>query len=285
MKIGSSDISAAYIGSTAINKVYIGSTEVWSSFDPDAAAFFARVTTAGGSLSATEQTAVNTLVIQMKADGIWSKMKAVYPMVGASAAACAQNLKSSSFTGTFTSGWTFASTGATPNGTSAYFNTTLSPNGNLMATSTHISYYSRTLTTTNAGIEAGVWDSGFLNGIQMALNRSGVGTYLIINTNSGTQINSATQDSDGFFIGTRTANNFVEYFKNNSSIGTNSNTYTTGLSSNNIYIGAGNDFGTASKFSSKECGFSSIGDGLSSAEASDFYTAVQAFQTTLSRQV
>jgi len=32
MKIGSSDISAAYIGSTAINKVYIGSTEVWSSF-------------------------------------------------------------------------------------------------------------------------------------------------------------------------------------------------------------------------------------------------------------
>jgi len=32
MKIGSSDISAAYIGSTAINKVYIGSTEVWSSY-------------------------------------------------------------------------------------------------------------------------------------------------------------------------------------------------------------------------------------------------------------
>jgi len=32
MKIGSSDISAAYIGSTAINKVYIGSTEVWTSF-------------------------------------------------------------------------------------------------------------------------------------------------------------------------------------------------------------------------------------------------------------
>lgn len=32
MKIGSSDISAAYIGSTAVNKVYIGSTEVWSSF-------------------------------------------------------------------------------------------------------------------------------------------------------------------------------------------------------------------------------------------------------------
>ncbi len=57
--------------------------------DPDAAAFFARVTAAGGTLSATEQTAVNTLVVQMKADGIWTAMKAIYPMVGASAAACA----------------------------------------------------------------------------------------------------------------------------------------------------------------------------------------------------
>jgi hypothetical protein len=70
-------------------------------YDSDAQAFFDRVTTAGGSLSTTEQDAVNTLVVQMKADGIWTKMKAVYPMVGASAAACAQNLKSSSFTGSF----------------------------------------------------------------------------------------------------------------------------------------------------------------------------------------
>ena len=41
-------------------------------FDPDALAFFARVTAAGGTLSATEKTAVNTLVVQMKADGTLS---------------------------------------------------------------------------------------------------------------------------------------------------------------------------------------------------------------------
>jgi hypothetical protein len=29
---------------------------------------------------------VNTLVVQMKADGTWTSMKAIYPMVGASAA-------------------------------------------------------------------------------------------------------------------------------------------------------------------------------------------------------
>jgi hypothetical protein len=100
-------------------------TKKIAAFDADAQAFFNRVTAAGGSLTATEQTAVNTLVLELKGYSIWSSMKAIYPMVGASAAACAQNLKSASFTGTFTSGWTFASTGVTPNGTSAFMNTTL----------------------------------------------------------------------------------------------------------------------------------------------------------------
>lgn len=32
MKIGSTDITAAYLGSTSLSKVYVGSTEVWSSY-------------------------------------------------------------------------------------------------------------------------------------------------------------------------------------------------------------------------------------------------------------
>ena len=79
--------------------------------DADAQAYINRVYTAGGTLTNTEANAVNQLTIDMKAAGVWTAMKAVYPMVGSSAAACAQNLKSSSFTGTFSSGWTFASTG------------------------------------------------------------------------------------------------------------------------------------------------------------------------------
>jgi hypothetical protein len=73
---------------------YSNIISVTTLIDPDAAAFFQRVTDAGGSLSTTEQDAIFTLVADLKADGIWSKMKAIYPMVGASAAACAQNLKS-----------------------------------------------------------------------------------------------------------------------------------------------------------------------------------------------
>jgi hypothetical protein len=263
----------------------IGSSIV--QFDPDALAFFARVTAAGGTLSATEQTATNQLVLDLKANSLWTPMKAIYPMVGASAEACAQNLKSSSFTGTFTAGWTFASTGATPNGTSAYMNMNLIPNNVLSsANSTHISYYSRTLTSTNGGVEIGVWDFGFVNGIQFGVNRLGVGTYVILNAATGTQlVVSPTQDSTGFFYASRTADNLLKYFKNNSLIGTDNVARTTGLSINNVFLSAGNDFGTASKFSNKECALASIGDGLTDTEASNFYAAVQAFQTTLSRQV
>ena len=65
---------------------------------------------------------------------------------------------------------------------------------------------------------------------------------------------------------------------------------TGGLSSNapmnlNVFIGAYNNGGSASNYSVRECAFASIGDGLTDTQASDFYTAVQAMQTTLSRQV
>ena len=116
-----------------------------ASVDADALAFFGRVTAAGGTLSTTEKQAVNQLVVDMKTYGIWSSMKAIYPMVGASAAACAQNLKSSSFTGTFTSGVTFASTGVTGNGTSDYFNTAYNPvTQSDSQTSFYMSIYIRT---------------------------------------------------------------------------------------------------------------------------------------------
>jgi hypothetical protein len=259
-----------------------------SGIDADWLAYYNRVIAAGGSLSTTEQNATKTLVADLKANGLWTPMKAIYPMVGASAAACAQNLKSSSFTGTFSSGWTFASTGVTPNGTSAFLNSGLLPSTQLTGTSTHVSYYSRTNTTTNGGVEIGTWNFGYLYGIELALHRSVATpkTYLTINSSSGTNnVSGGTQTSTGLFLGCRASSALATLYRNGSSIGTNTNSVTVQLSSFNIYLGASNDFGTAGAFSNKQCAFASIGDGLTDTQASNFYTAVQAFQTTLSRNV
>ena len=46
-----------------------------------------------------------------------------------------------------------------------------------------------------------------------------------------------------------------------------------------------NSLGTPSGYTTKQCAFASIGSGLTDTEAANFYTAVQAFQTTLGRNV
>lgn len=241
-------------------------------FDADALAFFNRVTTAGGSLSATEQTAINTLVIQMKSDGIWTKMKAIYPMVGASAAACSQNLKSSSFTGTFNGGWTFASTGVKGNGASTYFNTGLNGVSNLSLNNTHISFYCRT-NNSQDGVDMGTENTT----IQYY---SGVLYYRI---NNSTYNNKGTQPSSGMSIASRLSGTTEKFYKNGSLFSTDTNN-STNILNLNLYLGAWNS--SSNIFSTdREYAFCSIGDGLTDTEASNFYTAVQAFQTTLSRQV
>ena len=253
-------------------------------FDADAQAFFDRVTTAGGTLSATEKTAVNQLVLDMKSYSIWSKMKAIYPMVGASSAACAQNLKSSSFTGSFTSGWTFASTGVTPNGTSAYMNTSLTPNGNVSQNSTHLSFYSRTNKLAD-GMDIGVFDGVTTSGLHLGISYGGTSNQMRSRCNSSTASTSYTPtDTRGLFLISRVNSTEFKGYRNNSSVFTLSASSIAPVNIN-ISIGAITTTLGQSDYSTHQCAFSSIGDGLTDTEASNFYTAVQAFQTTLSRNV
>jgi hypothetical protein len=251
-------------------------------FDEDAQAFFDRVDTAGGTLSDTEKEAVNTLVVQMKDDGIWSSMKAIYPMVGASASACAQNLKSSSFTGTFNGGWTFASTGATPNGSNGYMDTTLTPSVDLSQNSNHLSYYSRTNNVASSTIEIGSLNTSPASYFHSHIYYTGNLYFMLLGRSTGVGVGNT--DSLGFFNGNRKNSTTISHFKNGTNLG-DLTASSVALNSEIVFVGAGNINGSSSNFSSRECAFASIGDGLTDTEASDFYTAVQDFQTTLSRNV
>ena len=253
--------------------------------DPDAQSYINRVYTAGGTLTNLEANAVNKLAIDMKAAGLWTSMKAVYPMIGSSAASCAQNLKSSSFTGTFSSGWTFDSTGVTPNGTSAYFNTTFNPTGNLSVNSQCYGYYSRSNTAAGSKREMGGYNSLSLGGnedLGLLIKFTGDIFYSVI---GGTTFPSvANTDSRGLFIMNRTSGTNVKGYKNNSLL-INATQSTVILLNMPIYIGCRNTNTTPSDFTDRECAFSSIGDGLSDTQSSDFYTLVQSFNQTLGRSV
>jgi hypothetical protein len=244
-------------------------------YDADAQAFFDRVTTAGGTLSATEQNAVNTLVIALKADGIWTKMKAIYPMVGASAAACSRNLKSNNFNGTFSSGWTFASTGVTPNGTSAYFDTTL-PNNTMSQNSNCFGVYIRT-TSIKTSSDIAVYNITFGSNIYTNAIPGITGAF-----NNGNNLALANfSNYVGFFLNKRTTSTQIVLQKDSVQT-TISNNSVNLITSNFILSRTGN---ADAEYSNRQNAFAFIGDGLTDTEAANFYTRVQDFQTTLSRQV
>lgn len=246
-------------------------------FDTDATAYFNRVTAAGGTLTNTEKSAVNTLVLSMKSNSIWNSMLAIYPMVGASAAACAQNLKSSSYTGTFSAGWTFSSTGVLPNGTSAFMNTGLAPSV-WTTSSQHMTFYSRT--NLSGDYDMGSYDAGSAKETALLAKLSNLAYWTLSNAFSTVSNTNGT----GYYVVSRTSTTISKLFRNNTELG-NQTTFNNGNNSTAIYISASNRPTGALGFGNKECAFSSLGTGLTDAQVGNLTTAVQAFNTTLSRQV
>lgn len=241
--------------------------------DADAQLFVNRVYTAGGVLSTTELNAVNDLVIDLKADGIWTKMKAIYPMVGASAAACAQNLKSSSFTGVFSTGWTFSSAGAKPNGTSAYMNTNFSWVSADLNNSAFGSYWTDYIATTTSKYYGGYSAAG----VHMINQKSPNGDNYMA---SFTGINANMEN--GFHAINRSSSTSIDFILNNTISSTSSNSSSVYTDSQWIGGVSGN---TQFGYIGWNHALSFFSEGLNSTQWSDFYTAVQSFQTTLSRQV
>lgn len=246
--------------------------------DPDAQAFV----TAANIEDQVQANAVNQLVIDMKAANIWTKMKAVYPFVGGTAASHKWNLKdpqdtNAAFRLVFLGGWTHSSTGAKPNGTNGYADTFLKPATSLTISSAHFSKYNR-----NNDL-AGIKIDGTLDNVNTQFFQQ---NYTAANGVIGSSASIATYtatDTRGLFTVTRIANNAIKVFRNSSQVASNTTTITA-LPNTNVIIGARND-GTIVYYNSYECAFASIGDGLTDTEAANFYTMVQTFNTTLNRQV
>jgi hypothetical protein len=243
--------------------------------DPDAQAFI----NAAAIDDQVQANAINNLVIGLKADGLWTKMKAIYPVVGGSASSHAVNLKTpGTFNLTFTNAWNHASTGMTPNGTSAYANTGFNPlTQSLPRNSAGMGVYNRTDTSTT-----GAHGQRVSNTFEIFERWTNNVAYCYINDSSG-GFQTANLDSRGLFQGSRTASNAIRL-----NINTTQNTgaqASTGDSNGNLWIGASNNGGSGTFFNNREIAFFYIGEGFNNTEMQNIYTRVQAFQTTLNRQV
>jgi SPP1 family predicted phage head-tail adaptor len=252
--------------------------------DSNAKAFFNRVTAAGGSLTSTEQNAVDTLVKSLKSNGVWTKMKAIYPMVGSSASACAQNLKSASYTGSFVGAVTFSSNGILGNSVSGYMNTNFNTNTELTLNNSHISLYSRTQNADAFDQPMKVNDN-LGNDVQLSPDVNGA-SVSFVGVLGGTQGVIATNtDCRGMFLVSRTSATLLRGYKNTTTLGTNTTTGTHTYPNLNLFLLGANANGILNNASSLQIAFATIGDGLSDADVSNLYSSVQTFQTTLNRQI
>lgn len=197
----------------------------------------------------------------------------------------------SRFTGSFSSGWTFASTGMTGNGTSAYMDTGLSPSANLAQNSISGGVYVNANATFGTNLNRtdvllGASNSAvtsFSNGFYLLpMASSDSKDYSRANQDVQTGIPSWT-DPKGFFQVYRTSS--PPYIVKRNTVNANYSWGSTPPTSNNIWIGGLNASGSLVEPSNNRIAFTYIGDGLTDTDASLFYLAVQRYQTLLNRQV
>ena len=267
-----------------------------AALDPDAQAFI----TAAAITDPVQINAINTLVEGMKTDGVWTKMKAIYPFVGGTASTHKWNLKDprdldAAFRLVFSGGWTHSSTGAKPNGVNAYANTFLTPSIHLDYGSA--GYYSRTSTpeidsTNSNGIVIGVRsDNGpSVNNtfnLRVKSNPSNNNDFFFSRTGITTNTSSRAVNASGlgFFVGTLNPSTGVKLYRNGSDMLPTYFNFARTTPNLPIYIGALNDKGVAFEFTLKESAFAHIGDALTNTDVVNLTNRIQTFEVALSRNV
>lgn len=246
-----------------------------SGFDADAQAYF----TATGIVNATIQTGINQLVLDLKAASLWTKMTLISPFPDNSSTHCAYNLKNSVSILTYTGTPTFASTGMTPSAT-AWADTTIS-DSTMTFNDAHISYYSRTA----AG--AGPPDQWI-----MGTNDASSPSHEAATTNGATKqmtaklftgasaiTSAAYANTQGLFTCTNQTD--ARIYRNAVHITSAPGTLVNTNAGVTFLIGSVRNAAGATC----ECAFFTLGTGLSATNVSDLYTVIQAYQTTLARQV
>jgi hypothetical protein len=177
------------------------------------------------------------------------------------------------------------SNGIIGNGTNGYVDTKFNPvSQSSVQNNFSISIYSRTnLAAAQFDIgNSDFWAAG-TKGTNIVTLYSNANRYINIANNNYVTLNPDT-NSLGFYCGLTNGSSTQILYKNGINVLSGTSTQ-SGFSNSNLYISAVNELNIAQQYSSKQYAFGSIGEGLSATEASNFYTAVQNFQTTLTRQV
>jgi len=251
-----------------------------ATYDTDAKAFF----TSSGIQDTVQMNAVNDFVMALKKDSLWNKFLAIYPMVGTTAATTKWNLKDprdadDAYRLTFYGTPAFSDSGILFPTTNDYADTHVIDTAMGGYNNSAISYYS---TTQNAvsGYDMGCSDTLYPYNELSIYSNSADTTYAADNTEwFGYGPNLPTPNTTGLFMLSAT-NSDVARIRNGTVVGSYGKPPHESYTNASIWIGTTRG---ASRPGKRRCALATVGNGLSDAQAMDFYNIVQTFETKLGR--
>jgi hypothetical protein len=269
-----------YLGSKEINKIIFGALAT-----TPADVYIAAVLAAGGTLSGAQQTAIGTFYNSLDTAGIYSKLHAMYPFLGGTAASNAINFNnpSGSFNLTFNGTWTHSASGSyTADSTGNYADTQLNPS--LFSSTTNFSFGNMVVGTdiTNGYSGIGTGPSNYIL-LGQAGNIEGW-----MGASSGTATSPiASYTLGALHIVSRTgAAAWTRNYVPSGSAGTITiNTFTNTMNSYSatLYFNAVN--GASGNEMSGRYLFGYAGQGLNATEIQDFSNAINTLQTAFNRNL
>ena len=262
--------------STDINSYY----SIW---DNDAEAFITAANVSGQASS------IRTLVATLKAAGIWSKLKAIYPFVGGTANSHKYNLKDprdldEAYRLNFYGGWTHYVSGPYGNGSNSYADTNLNPFLKLNTNSSSIGVW---VPNGLANHGFGVWSNSGAN--RFAITEYGGGFVDSQMTSPTTRAWGITYTTSGFIMGSRTSATSNKIYRFGSQIAVhpsyggvphNTTTNTSDYPNANFWLGRVNG-NTSISYYNNSLYFAYIADGLTDAEILTLSNAAYTFRQSI----
>lgn len=243
---------------------------------------------ATGITDPTIDRAICNLVAQLKADNLWNKLEAIYPMVGGSATTHKFNLKNpidtdAAFRLLFSGGWTHDANGATPNGVNAWANTFWKPYSRTNTSNISFGFSSQTQNQV-VGQVFGCTDGPNFANMGLAVGAAPNGGWYLVGNHTGVFFSNLA--TTGFFLIRSTGTTFREVYRNGISLSTNTNTSSNLLPAVNFTFGARRFNTTMQYYCSHKMAFGFLGaTQLTNADALALSSAEAAFQTALGRYI
>ncbi len=246
-------------------------------YDSDAQAYFTACTTQPDT---ARKGFINTLVVGLKADGLWTKIDWILLLASQDYAGTKQasrvNLRAPSKVVTQSGTVTYAATGVTSNGTTGYFNIGESyraPGNQFAQNSCFL------MTHVQAGVAASL-DVGVNADNNTALGSAPVGIAEKSHLMCATEGSTGSLGQTGSRIISRVASTGYKLYKDGTAVQTFSRTSTASAANNGTILRA-LDNGGSDEYSTSTLSFFASGGGLTATDASNLDARVATFLTAI----